>query len=157
LLIVYDRLQACQESTFEYWLHANEKFVVENQHAIRVQAEGVVCDVDILCPPALAITQTNDYDPNPWPQITTREWHLTATTPQKQPCVEFVALYRPRKADEAVPKKAKLERRSGELVLHADLSDGKIIALLPTAAGKTLHVQRLDPQGGPVVTVQGKR
>ena len=90
LVIVFDRLQAVEPATFEYWLHAANKIQVGGQREIQVQSGDVVCDIEFLTPDGLTFTQTDQYDPNPWPQIKTREWHLTATTESKAKSVEFV-------------------------------------------------------------------
>ena len=37
-------------STFEYWLHAANKFQVGGQREMQVQAGDVVCDIDLLTP-----------------------------------------------------------------------------------------------------------
>ncbi|MHC4680865.1 MAG: DUF4962 domain-containing protein, partial [Planctomycetota bacterium] len=50
LIVVYDRLEAKEPSTYEYWLHAINKFEVESQHGIRVRNDDVVCDIDFLTP-----------------------------------------------------------------------------------------------------------
>ncbi|GAG45805.1 unnamed protein product, partial [marine sediment metagenome] len=89
LVIVYDRLEAKKPSTFEYWLHAINKISVEDQNRIRVENDDVVCDIDFLTPSDLTFKQTNKYDPKPRPRIKMREWHLTATTPEKKKRMEF--------------------------------------------------------------------
>lgn len=151
LVIVFDRLAARQASTFEYWLHAVNEFDARNQRGIETRVGDVVCAVDILQPKDLKLSQTNQYDPNPWPQVKTREWHLTATTPDKAKTCDFVALYRPHRADQAVPKKAELERIDGGYVLKADISDGKVVALLPTDDSETLAAQGLQTTGSILV------
>ena len=87
----------------------------------------------ILTPAGLTFTQTDQYDPNPWPQIKTREWHLTATTPTKTKNLEFVTLYRPHRKTDAPPTAATLKKVNGGYALTADVIDGRVIALLPTA------------------------
>ena len=153
LVLVYDRLQACQESTFEYWLHSSEQFETEDQRSIRVQVEDVVCDIDILYPPGLTLKQTNEYDPNPWPQITTREWHLTAATREKETHCQFVALYRPHKARTLLPNAAKLEWLDGKLVLRADLTDGQLVAFLSPGDDSNMKFERRNENGDVVETI----
>ncbi|MBC8873396.1 MAG: DUF4962 domain-containing protein [Planctomycetes bacterium] len=151
LVIVFDRLVAPQPSSFEYWLHAINEFKVPDQRGIETRVGDVVCAIDILAPNDLAISQTNQYDPNPWPQIKTREWHLTATTPAKTKTCEFLALYRPHRADQSVPKTAELKRIDGGYVLKAGVSDGKVVALLPTGDSATLSAEGLKTSGGILV------
>ena len=106
LVIVFDRLQAVEPATFECWLHAAQEIQVGGQREIRVQSGDVVCDIEFLTPDGLTFTQTDQYDPNPWPQIKTREWHLTATTESKAKNVEFVTLYRPHRKSDTPPAAA---------------------------------------------------
>lgn len=147
LVIVFDRLAASQDSTFEYWLHAVNEFEAPDQRSIGTRIGDVACAIDIMAPKDLAISQTKQYDPNPWPQIKTREWHLTATTPAKTKTCEFVALYRPHRAGQSVPKTAELRRIDGGYLLKADLSDGKVLALLPTDDSTTLAAEGLSTTG----------
>ncbi len=151
LVIVFDRLAAKEPATFEYWLHAIDKFAVADQRHIEVRQDDVVCEVDILEPQGLSLTQTDQYDPNPWPQITTREWHLTATTAKKTKTAEFVALYRPHRSSQAVPSTAELKRIDGGYVLTAELSDGRVVALLPTDDSAMLAAEGLTTTGAIVI------
>ena len=165
LVIVFDRLAAREESGFEYWLHATDQMQVTDQHNVRIHSGDVTCDVDILEPEGLSFTQTNQYDPNPRPRITLREWHLTASTPGKTKTVQFVTLMRPRRDGQVVPSEAKLEHTAGGYVLSAALRDGRVVALLPTddeatLAGEGLEttgkivVERRRPDGSVVETIQ---
>jgi hypothetical protein len=147
LVIVFDRLEAPQASSFEYWLHAVNEFSVDGQRKIETRAGDVACAIDVLAPEGFTFSQTDQYDPNPWPQITTREWHLTATTPSKSDACQFVALYRPHRVDQTVPRGAGLERIDGGYLLTADLSDGKVVALLPTDDSAKLTAEGLTATG----------
>ncbi len=131
LVIVFDRLVAREASTYEYWVHAANKFQINGQRNIEARAGDVVCAIDLLAPERLKFTQTDQYDPNPEPQIKVREWHLTAATPEPLRRVEFVALFRPHRSRQAVPRKAQLEPVRGGYVLTAELSDGRVQALCP--------------------------
>jgi hypothetical protein len=151
LVIVFDRLAAPEPASFEYWLHALNKFAVNGQREISTQSGDVICAIDILAPEGLSFTQTDQYDPNPWPQITMREWHLTATTPSRTKTAEFVALYRPHRAAQIVPRGAKLSPIKGGYVLTAELSDGRVAALLPTDDAATLSAEGLTTTGTIVI------
>ena len=144
LVVVYDRLESKEPSTYEYWLHAINKIDVKGQRQIQVRNDDVVCDIDFLTPSGLSFTQTDQYDPNPRPRITLREWHLTATTPEKSKNMEFVTLYRPHRLDDHVPDDATLERIEGGYVLKAKLSDGQFAALLPVAGDVTLKAHGME-------------
>ena len=157
LVIVYDRLVARDPATFRYWLHAANEFAVDGQRKVETRAGDVACAIDFLSPKGLTFTQTNQYDPNPEPQITTREWHLTATTPSKSKSVEFVTLYRPRRTtplsrsgrgaggEGTLP--AELKPLPGGYLLTAALSDGRVVALLPSDDSATLAAEGLSTQG----------
>ena len=147
LVIVFDRLVAPEPAQFEYWLHAVNEFAVEDQRRIVTQAGDVACAIDLLAPKGLTFSQTDQYDPNPWPRIKTREWHLTATTPSKAKSIEFVALYRPHREGRAVPDGANLKPIDGGYLLQADLADGRVVALLPTDDAATLAAEGLSTTG----------
>jgi hypothetical protein len=147
LVIVYDRMEAKEPSTFEYWLHAINKISVEDQNRIRVENDDVVCDVDFLTPSGLIFKQTNEYDPKPRPRIKMREWHLTATTPEKKKRIEFVTIYRPHRIKDRVPSESSLERIEGGYLLKVKVSDGELSALLPTSEDVTLKADGLESKG----------
>jgi hypothetical protein len=147
LVFVYDRLEAKEASTFEYWLHAIKKISVGGQHNIQVRNDDVVCDVEFLIPTGLTFKQTDQYDPNPRPRIKLREWHLTATTPEKKKQMEFVVLYRPHRIKDSVGDEAELEWLEGGYALRVKLSDGEFAALLPTDDDATLSAHGLKSKG----------
>ncbi|MBM4088787.1 MAG: DUF4962 domain-containing protein, partial [Planctomycetes bacterium] len=155
LVIVFDRLRALEPATFEYWLHAANEIQVKGQHAVRVEAGDVACDIEFLTPDGLTFAQTDQYDPNPWPQITTREWHLTATTASKKRDVEFVTLYRPHRKSDTPPTAATLKQLEGGYVLTADVVGGRVVALLPTSDSATLASDGLTSTGALVIQHRG--
>ena len=147
LIIVYDRLEAKQPATYEYWLHAINKIDVDKQHRIQVKNDDVVCDIDFLAPSGLTFEQTDQYDPNPRPRITLREWHLTATTPEKSKRMEFVTLYRPHKVSDNIVGEATLRPIPGGYVLKVSQSGQKLTALLPVDDTSTLDADNLKTTG----------
>jgi hypothetical protein len=147
IVVVYDRLEAKESSTFEYWLHAINKINVKNQHEIQVRNDNVVCDIDFLAPSGLSFKQTNEYDPNPRARIKDREWHLTATTAEKKKQMEFVTVYRLHRIKDKVPSEASLEQIKGGYALKVKLSDGEFAALLPTDNFASLSAFGLESKG----------
>ncbi|MHC4085472.1 MAG: DUF4962 domain-containing protein [Planctomycetota bacterium] len=147
LVVIYDRLEAKESSTFEYWLHAFNKINVKNQHEVQVRNDNVVCDVDFLTPSGLTFKQTNEYDPKPRPRFKMKEWHLTAETADKKRRMEFVTVYRPHRAGAKVPSEASLEQIKGGYTLKVKLSDGNFEALLPTGDFTTLRAFGLTTRG----------
>jgi len=128
----------------------------------------VGCDISLLAPKGLAFLQTDQYDPNPRPRITLREWHLTATTPEKSQAAEFVALYRPYRKGNDPPCTQNLKKVDGGYILTADLTDGQVVALLPTENSSkisaenfstegTVAVQRIGTDGSVVATMRLER
>jgi len=147
LVIIYDRLEAGEPATYEYWLHAIKKIDVDDQHKIRVRSEDVVCDIDFLEPSGLTFSQTDQYDPNPIPSIKLREWHLTAKTREKKSKIEFVTVYRPHRLKDRVPDENTLERIKGGYLLKAKVSNGELSALLPTSDDIALKADGLESKG----------
>ncbi len=132
LILVFDRLQAREPSTYEYWLHATDRFRAAEPREISLRIDDVGCDIAILRPVGLKLSQTNQYDPNPRPRIKLREWHLTAATQEKRRSVEFVTVIRPYRVAERVGGRQQIVEKKGGYVLEATLADGgRIMALLP--------------------------
>jgi len=147
LIVIYDRLKASEPSTYEYWLHAINKFDVRDQQNITVRNGDVACDIMFLTPQNLTFTQTNEYDPNPRPRIKLREWHLTAKTTERDTHTEFVTLYRPHKANDTMERQAALEIIPDGYLLKAASPDGNLTALLPADDAKTLEADGLKTTG----------
>jgi len=147
LVVVYDRLEAKEPSTFEYWLHAFNKIGIEDQHNVRVENDDVVCDIDFLRPSGLTFRQTNEYDPKPRPRFKMKEWHLTAETADKNKDMEFVTVYRPHRTEEKLPSEASLEKIKGGYGLKVRLSDGNFEALLPIEDSAILEAFGLTSKG----------
>ena len=151
LVVVFDRLEAPQPSTYQYWLHAVNEMKISPEGQVQIQAGDVLCDVAFLTPQGLNFRQTDQYDPNPRPRVKLREWHLTAETPSPARQLAFVTLYRPHRKDQPVPQQATLKPISGGYFLSASLSDGSIRALLPTTDGVAMDAEGLQAQDCPVV------
>ncbi len=147
LVVIYDRLKASEPSTYEYWLHAVNKFEVRDQGNIVTQNGDVLCDIAFLTPQKLTFDQTNEYDPNPRPRIKLREWHLTAKTATRDTHMEFVTLYRPHRAKDRIERQAALEPVPGGYVLKASLPDNNLTALLPTDDNALLRADGVTTQG----------
>lgn len=164
LIVVYDRLAAKAPSTFEYWLHAVNEMEARDQHNVHVKAENVACFIDFLTPAGLTFKQTNQYDPNPRPRIKLREWHLTATRPEKKEAVEFVTLLRPYRASGLAggaflypdADRPELRAIAGGYSLRVPLTEGEAVALLPTDEAAKLQALGLGSKGSIVVQVRDK-
>ncbi|MDH7568475.1 MAG: heparinase II/III family protein, partial [Armatimonadota bacterium] len=151
LIVIYDRLVAREPSTFEYWLHAANEIQAPDQHNLLVTSGEVACGVDLMTPTGLSLRQTNQYDPNPQQKIRVREWHLTASTTEKQKQVEFVAVCTPRRPGAPTPPKAALTPLPGGYVLRAKMPWGDAVMLLPSDDQATLTADGLRAKGALVV------
>ena len=147
LVVVYDRLEARQKSSYEYWLHAVNEFAVEDQDDIRLNVDDVACRIRMLLPRELSFSQTNEYDPNPRERIKLREWHLTATTKDKAKSAEFVTLIWPYRKGQDPPADVKLEPIPGGYTLSVKLADGWVTMLLPTDDSVELSAAGLKSKG----------
>ncbi len=131
LVVVYDQLVAKRPSTYQYWLHATKKFAVHDQKQIDLKVGKVNCKIALLAPAGLTFAQTNQYDPNPRPRITLREWHLTATTPAKKKQLEFIGVFRPYRAGDSIPTACHLQHVSGGYILTGSVGHDDVTILLP--------------------------
>jgi hypothetical protein len=154
LVIVYDRLAAPRESSFEFWLHAPSEFSIQSPCDVEVKVGNVACPIAFLAPEGLTISQTDRFDPPPRPRVKLHEWHLTAST-AKTKNVEFVALFWPHPSGRNIPRQAELTRIGGGYVLSASLSHGRVVALLPVDDAATLRAEGLVAKGQ--IVVQGRR
>ncbi len=154
LMIVYDRLAAPKASTFEYWLHAVNKMEVRDQHNVIVRNDDVFCAMDFLTPAGLTFTQTDQYDPNPRPRITLREWHLTAKNPQPAKRLEFVTVYRLGRGAEPPSRQTSLRDIPGGYVLETGLREGRVTVLLPTDDTTPLRWKGVQGQPGKILAVR---
>ncbi|MEA1952503.1 MAG: DUF4962 domain-containing protein, partial [Planctomycetota bacterium] len=149
LVIVYDRLEAAKKSRFRYRLHAVNRFGADDPRAISLRVKDVGCKISILAPEGLELSQTDQYDPNPRPRITLREWHLSADTTTAAEKVEFITILRPYRIDDKVakPEDASLKAVEGGYVLTAEVADGTVAALLPNVDGAGLKGSGLKSDG----------
>ena len=147
LIIVYDRLEAKEPSTYEYWLHAVNKFDIKERGNVIVRNEDVGCDINFYTRGKLTFDQTNQYDPNPRPRIKLREWHLTAKTEDKKKNMEFITVYRPYKIEQGYSGTSGYTVIPGGYLFEAGFPGGKLTALLPTNDTATLEAEGMKSTG----------
>jgi len=147
IVIVYDRLKTTRPSTFEYWLHALNEFDLQTPNQIRTTNDDVTCDITFLRPHDLAFEQTHEYDPNPRPRVTLREWHVTAQTPEKRREIEFLVMYRPHKTDENIGGTCIAGKMPGGYLLKTGSADKKLTALLPIDDNAALAAEGMETHG----------
>jgi len=151
LVLVFDRLVARREASFECRLHAPAEFTVKDQRNIEVRAGDAACSIAMLTPDKLRVTQTNRCEPDPRARIKLREWHLTAATAAKARSVEFVTLLRPHRSTQEVPRGALLQPSGAGYTLLATLSDGRVTVLLPAGDADACRTAGLQGPGTIVV------
>ncbi|MDP6635705.1 MAG: DUF4962 domain-containing protein [Phycisphaerae bacterium] len=134
LVIIFDQLEAPQAASFEWHLHSLKKMRIAGQNDIRITNEKAAARVSFLAPEGLKLSLTDRFDPPPRPRIKLTEWHLTASTPQKAKCMEFVTVIRPyRPGKQTPPAAATLHKLDNGYAVEARVTSGKVIALLSKA------------------------
>ena len=158
LVVVYDRLAAKEPATFDYWLHAVDEFDVQDQQNIKLQVRDVNCNIELLAPTELEFMQTDQYDPNPRPRITLREWHLQASTSAAATLHGVrcrLSAVSPERS--AAPAGTQLQRNDTEYMLTARVADALVTMHLPlTSAGPDAQprVVRTASDGSVVESLQ---
>ncbi len=132
LIVVYDRLKTSEPSTYEYWLHAINKFDIDKGNNINIKNGDAGCAIDLHCRKTLTLEQTNEYDPNPRARIKLREWHLAARTTDKTQDMEFITVYRSYKTKDGFMGTSGFQVIPGGYLFTASSASGQLTALLPT-------------------------
>jgi len=99
VIVVYDVVTALDPASFEWRLHAPTEMRVDGQRA-HVENGKAACDVDLLWPTDLSLSQTDKFDTPPRPRIKLVEYHLTAEPKAKAKSQTFVTVIRPYRAGE---------------------------------------------------------
>jgi len=131
-IVVYDRLEAPEASSFAWHLHTPTEMIVNGQQDIRVVNEGASAQASFLWPQGLAVSQTDKFDVPPRPRVKLVEYHLTAQTSTPSTQQEFVTVFRPHRTGERLVGEATLEQTPGGFVVHVPTKDGKARVILRT-------------------------
>jgi hypothetical protein len=148
IFLVHDRIRAKEPSSFEYRLHALERFEVREGARVLFRRGEVTGTADFLAPEGLVFTQTDHYDPNPRPRIKLREWHLTAAAPGKTTRAEYLVAYRVARGAEPRPLTIEHRRIDGGRVVSWTRDGLAVTALLPSGDGIPLEAEGLRSEGG---------
>ena len=147
VILIYDTLVANEASTFQYHLHAETEMDIDGQ-TMNIAVGDAGCEVSLLQPVDLKVSQTDKFDPPPRDRIQLTEYHVTAetTTPEKE--VAFVAVLRPHRVG---------EKPEGFVVMDGDvitvpLSDGTLKVTLDEKP----FAERMDKDGN-VTTAFGRK
>jgi len=147
VLVIFDRLEAPEPSTFQWLMHSPTEMEVNGQQDITVENGDAGCKVTFLTPDNLQITQTDKFDPPPRPRIKLKQWHLQAGTPNMQEHCQFVTVMRPYKKGETVPMGAEVEKLPAGYACKIALADGEAIVLLRTVEGEPLAGYEAETDG----------
>ena len=131
-IVVYDRLEAPEASSFAWHLHTPVEMTINGQQDIRVVNEGASAQASFLWPQGLAISQTDKFDVPPRPRVKLVEYHLTAQAPTLSTQQVFVTVFRPHRTGESLVGEATLEQTPGGFVVHVPTIDGKARVILRT-------------------------
>jgi hypothetical protein len=147
VLVIFDRLEAPEPSTFQWLMHSPTEMKVNGQQDITVENGDAGCKVTFLTPDSLEITQTDKFDPPPRPRIKLKQWHLQAGTPNRQKRCQFVTVIRPYRKGEAAPTRAEVEKLPAGYACKIALADGEAIVLLRTVEGEPLAGYEAETDG----------
>ncbi len=148
LVLVYDLLAAPRPSTFTWWWHAKNRFDLSRPGRAVVEAGKVLCRIRFAAPPGLSFSQTDQYDPNPRPRITLREWHLRADLQKPRKKVEALTLLRPYKKTRKLPGRARILSLPGGYACRAPLGEGEALFLLPSRESRGVRAFGLRAEPG---------
>lgn len=147
VIIIFDRMEAPEPSTFQWLMHSPAEIKVDGQENITVENGNAGCKVAFLNPSNLKITQTDQFDPPPRPRIKLKQWHLQAETYDKQKSCQFVTVIRPYKKGETVPTGVEMEKLPAGYACRITLTDGEAIVLLRTVEEEPLAGYEAEADG----------
>lgn len=95
VILIHDVLEAHEPSTFQWLLHAEHPFILEEEGAALKTGTAHV-DIAFLTPEDLQFSHTDEFDtpPHDWANFTLNEWHFTASTQKPAKSLAFVTLIR---------------------------------------------------------------
>ena len=154
-IVIFDTLQAPQDSTFEWGLHAINQMKIDNQHNILAENGKAACKVNFLWPENLSISQTDKFDPPPRERIKLVEHHLTAATSDKSLNQTFVTVLRPYRSGQSISGTATLAQRGGVYEVTIPLSSGSATAVLTKSSA--VQAKIFDQSGSEQKTFTSQR
>ena len=133
-ILIVDSLAALEPSTFSWKLHAANEMKINSQHDVRVVNKDAACRVDFLYPEALAVSQTDKFEPALPVYVKLVQYHLSADIPDKLTDACFITLIRPHRSNQEIKDQAALVKTSEFFVVTIDLPEGML----------TIRVNRRD-------------
>lgn len=148
VIVVHDILEAPEASSFAWHLHAPVEMAVNGPADIRVTTGDAACQASFLWPRELEISQTDQFDVPPRPRVKLVEYHLTAAPDRPARRQEFVTVFRPHRAGQALTGAATLEAVDGGFDVRVPTPEGLVRVRLGTEVRATLY----DPKNQPLAT-----
>ena len=143
-MLIYDTLEALEDVTFEWRLHAPVEMMVNGQEDIRVVNGAAAARAAFLWPKNLTVTQTDQFDTPPRPRIKLVEYHLTAATKEKSDHATFVTVLRPHRSTAVIEGESRIEENGEEYKVKVPLRDGVVMFRL---AGDEIEAEVKSRQG----------
>ncbi|MGQ9730620.1 MAG: DUF4962 domain-containing protein, partial [Candidatus Zipacnadales bacterium] len=136
-VLIYDELKAPQPATFQWLLHAWNKFRV-GENSCSTENGGAAVQVTWLSPRPLSISQTNEFDPPPR-DIKLVQWHLTAATNAPAEEVHFVTVLQPYRTESATPQPPNLAEVEGGWIVTIPSEDARVEIAVRRTGVKLRH------------------
>ncbi|MFM1919746.1 MAG: hypothetical protein RLZZ303_1380 [Candidatus Hydrogenedentota bacterium] len=147
LLLIHDRVEAKQPGQWQWLLHSMAPFELSENYA-RTQKGEAAAEVRFLHPPALRLTQTDQFDPPPhdWAKFTLEEWHLSADPEAPAETMDFITAI----AINGATANATHESIDGGFRVKVQLSDGRRYAVdLGDGTGLEARLLTAEPAPSP--------
>ena len=145
VVVVFDVLTAPKASTFEYRLHSETEMAIDGQ-TLRIATGNAGCEVSLLHPENLSISQTDKFDPPPRERVKLQEYHLTAVAPAAKEQV-FIAVLRPHRAGQVIKGEVRCEAAGDGFFVAVPTEDGDVRVLLQRDAGTAIEANGLKGSG----------
>lgn len=122
MLLIHDRVEARRSGQWQWLLHSMAPFELGENLARTLKGEASA-EVRFLHPPALRLTQTDQFDPPPhdWAKFTLEQWHLTAEPEAPAEAMDFITAI----AINGAAAEATHESIEGGFRVQVRLSDGR--------------------------------
>jgi len=135
-ILIIDTLAAEQPAIFTWNMHAINPMKTEGQKNIVINNAGASCRAAFLYPENLNIRQTDQFTPAPPEYLKQRQYHLTATLPEKTDRATYVTLLQPYRSGEPEPAMPPITNTANgmEISLNGTAAKGKIT--INTATGE---------------------
>jgi len=134
LVVLYDDLEAKQPATFQFMLHGLGPFSIDEQKArLRLELDRAGVEVQYLSPVRLGFRQWDGYQPPPTQQFP-NQWHVEASTQEKQQTLGMLTVIVPYRAGQRPTWSAKRLETGSALGVQIE-GEGKRLTVWFTKPG----------------------